>query len=302
MTVYHEGERIVQKRVGAESMANLNGRGIQNFIPQGFDLFLEEQSMVVIASTDATGCLWASLITGSPGMIQVTDQKSLEIITLFVPQDPLISNIKNNRNVGLIVIDFEHQIRIRINGFAQFTDENTLRVEVEQVYGNCPKHIQMRSMTPIDHRPGLITASEIQMELTPEQNQWIEEADTFFIASSGPGGTTDASHRGGNSGFIQTLGDKALVFPDYRGNMMFNTLGNIQINPRTGLLFLDFNRGRTLQLTGSSSIIWDVSKEEKSRFPGAQRLVKFQIDGVIQLDNVIPFDWNLLGYSPYNPK
>ncbi len=246
MTVYHEGERLVQKRVGAEPIANLNGRGIQNFIPQGFDLFLDDQSIVVIASTDATGCLWASLITGSPGMIQVTDQKSLEIHALFVPQDPLISNIKNNRNVGLIVIDFEHPIRVRINGAAQVTDNNTLRVEVEQVYGNCPKHIQMRSMTPMDHRPGLIITSGRQQELTPEQSQWIREADTFFIASSGPGGKTDASHRGGNSGFIQTLGDKALVFPDYRGNMMFNTLGNIQINSNTGLLFLDFNRGRML--------------------------------------------------------
>lgn len=302
MTVYHEGERLVQKRIGVEYTANSVGRMVQDFIPQGFDLFFDRQSIVVIASTDETGCLWASLITGSPGMIQVADQKSLDIRTLFVPQDPFISNINNNRNVGLIVIDFEYQIRIRINGTAQFTDKNTLRVEVEQVYGNCPKHIQMRSKTPMDRKPGLILASERRGKLTLEQNQWIRESDTFFIASSGPEGKTDASHRGGNPGFIQTLGDKALVFPDYRGNMMFNTLGNIQINPNTGILFLDFNRGRTLQLTGSSSIIWNVSEEEKLRFPGAQRLVKFQIDGVIQLENVIPFDWNLLGYSPNNPK
>lgn len=78
MTVYHEGERLVQKRIGVEYTANSVGRMVQDFIPQGFDLFFNRQSIVVIASTDETGCLWASLVTGSPAMIQVADQKSLD--------------------------------------------------------------------------------------------------------------------------------------------------------------------------------------------------------------------------------
>ncbi|MBT2761344.1 pyridoxamine 5'-phosphate oxidase family protein [Paenibacillus sp. ISL-20] len=302
MSVFHEGERMVQKRIGVQATADLMGRMIQSVIPQGFDVFLEEQSIVVIASTDAACSLWASLITGYPGMIQVKDPKTIEIHTQFVLQDPFISNIKHNGNVGLIVIDFEHQIRIRINGKAKFTDENALRVDVEQVYGNCPKHIQMRSLTPSDRRLGPLQTSGRQAKLTPEQAQWIRDADTFFIASSGPEGKTDASHRGGNPGFIQVLGNDTLVFPDYRGNMQFNTLGNIQINPHTGILFIDFHMGRTLQLTGRSTIVWDIWEEEKLRFPGAQRLVEFRMDGVIQTEHVIPFDWNLLGYSPYNPR
>ncbi|MEK5643182.1 hypothetical protein BK138_02285 [Paenibacillus rhizosphaerae] len=302
MSVFHEGERMVQQRIGVQATADSIGRMIQPFIPQGFDLFLEQQSIAVIASTDSTGSLWASLITGYPGMIQVKDPKTIEVCTQFVLQDPFVSNIQHNGNVGLIVIDFEHQIRVRVNGNAEFTDENVLRVDVEQIYGNCPKHIQMRSLTPIDRRLGPVQTFGRLGILTPEQNRWIREADTFFIASSGPEGKTDASHRGGNPGFIKMLDDDALVFPDYRGNMLFNTLGNIQINPNTGILFLDFNMGRTLQLTGRSSIVWEVSGEEKLRFPGAQRLVEFRINGVIQAENVIPFDWNFLGYSPYNPS
>jgi len=302
MSVFHEGERMVQKRTGMQTIADSVGRMIQPFIPQGFDLFLERQSIVVIASTDATGSLWASLITGCPGMIQVKDPKTIEIQTPFVLQDPFISNMKHNGNVGLIVMNFEHQIRVRINGSARFTDENALRVDVEQVYGNCPKHIQMRSQTPIDRKLEPVQTSGKLAKLTLEQQQWISEADTFFIASSGPGGKADASHRGGNPGFIKMLGDDAFVFPDYRGNMLFNTLGNIQINPNTGILFLDFDMGRTLQLTGRSKIVWDVSEEEKLNFPGAQRLVEFRIDGVIQLDHVIPFEWKLLGYYPHNPR
>lgn len=161
------------------------------------------------------------------------------MIQSVIPQDPFISNIKHNGDVGLIIIDFEHQIRIRVNGNAKFADGNVLRVVVEQVYGNCPKHIQMRSLTPIDRGRGPIQTSGKLCKLTSEQIRWIRDADTFFIASSGPEGKTDASYRGGNPGFIQMLGDDTLVFPDYRGNMLFNTLGNIQINPNTGILFLD---------------------------------------------------------------
>lgn len=287
MSVFHEGERMVQKRIGVQAIADSMGRMIQPFVPQGFDLFMEEQSIVVIASTDASGSLWASLITGLPGMIQVKNPKTIEIHTRFIIQDPFMANMKHNGNVGLIVIDFAHQIRIRVNGIAKFTDDHTLSVNVEQVYGNCPKHIQMRSLSPNDRRLELIQTSGRLGKLTPEQSRWIREADTFFIASSGPEGKTDASHRGGNPGFIKVLGDDALVFPDYRGNMLFNTLGNIQINPNTGILFLDFNKGRTLQLTGRSKIIWDVSEEETLRFPGAQRLVEFRMDGVIQVERAI---------------
>jgi hypothetical protein len=68
--------------------------------------------------------------------------------------------------------------------------------------------------------------------------------------------------------------------PDYQGNMMFNTLGNLAVDPRAGLLFVDFDRGNTLQLTGRATIVWDGS--ELAGFPGAQRLVEFTIDAVVE--------------------
>ncbi|MFF2154042.1 pyridoxamine 5'-phosphate oxidase family protein [Paenibacillus chitinolyticus] len=294
MNVFHQGERIVQNRVGARAAADRVGRMIQPFIPTGFEHFLQQQSIVVLASTDAAGAVWASLITGDPGMIRVKNPKTIEIRTLFTPQDPCIRNIQYNENVGLIIIDFEHQIRIRVNGTAKFIHDDTLRVEVEQVYGNCPKHIQKRSLTQLDCNFELIQTSVESGELTSEHKRWIENADTFFIASSGPEGKADASHRGGNPGFVKTLGHGALVFPDYSGNMLFNTLGNIEVNPHTGILFLDFESGQTLQLTGRSKIVWEICEKERLVFPGAQRLIEFQIDRVIQTEHVIPFKWDLL--------
>ena len=85
-----------------------------------------------------------------------------------------------------------------------------------------------------------------------------EAADTFFVASAHPRRGTDVSHRGGDPGFVRMLDDHTLRVPDYAGNSMFNTLGNLHVNPRAGLLFVDFDRWRTLQLTGTATIRFDL--------------------------------------------
>jgi len=90
------------------------------------------------------------------------------------------------------------------------------------------------------------------------------------------------------------------VFPDYAGNNMFNTLGNISINPQAGLLFSDFERGNTLQVTGKASIIWDT--ECLKEFAGAERLVEFQIDRVIEITDASSLGWRFVEYSPFNPS
>jgi predicted pyridoxine 5'-phosphate oxidase superfamily flavin-nucleotide-binding protein len=136
-------------------------------------------------------------------------------------------------------------------------------------------------------------------ELTGEQRRLISEADTFFIASAQPEGGADASHRGGNPGFIRFLDENTLEFPDYPGNTMFNTLGNIAVNPNAGLLFLDFERGGTLQLTGEARIVWDA--ERAASFAGAKRVVEFRVEEAIETRGIVPLRWRFEGYSPFNP-
>jgi predicted pyridoxine 5'-phosphate oxidase superfamily flavin-nucleotide-binding protein len=80
-------------------------------------------------------------------------------------------------------------------------------------------------------------------ESNGKQQRLIREADTFFIASSHRDGGADASHRGGNPGFVHVLNETKLIWPDYSGNGMFQTLGNLAIDPRAGLLFMDFESG-----------------------------------------------------------
>ena len=148
---------------------------------------------------------------------------------------------------------------------------------LQQAYGNCPKYIRSRLVEPVvdgellRHRATLLDA---------RQQAFIARADTLFVASYHPQGGADASHRGGDPGFVSVLGPGALSFPDYPGNNMFNTLGNIQAEPRVGLLFLDFEVGGTLQLTGRASIEW---KPQAAPSPAGERaVVRFELDQALE--------------------
>ncbi len=133
--------------------------------------------------------------------------------------------------------------------------------------------------------------------LTDAQRRLISSSDTFFIASAHPEGGADASHRGGLPGFVRFLDENTLAFPDYSGNNMFNTLGNIAANPKTGLLFVDFERGDTLQLSGEARVLWDPARA--TEFAGARRVVEFRVGEVVE--NAVPLRWRFAAYSPFNP-
>ena len=122
----------------------------------------------------------------------------------------------------------------------------------------------------------------------------VSAADTFFIGSTDAAGNADASHRGGNPGFLQVLSPNRLRWPDYRGNSMFMTLGNISVNPRAGLLIPDWDTGATLQLTGSAEIVWERSAH-------AQCSVAFTIEELVELSGVSPLRWSDAELSPANP-
>ncbi|WP_165763901.1 pyridoxamine 5'-phosphate oxidase family protein [Halalkalibacter urbisdiaboli] len=291
----------MQSILGVSKSANLVGRVIQPFIKESFQFFMESQPMAVIGSTDTEGYLWSSLVCGDRGFIRVIDDRTIRIHIKEQENDLLFSNLKSNLNVGIIVIEFSTRIRIRINGVANILDDETIEVKTEQVYGNCPKYIQSRQIK-LNNVDDLTTLTLYGRNLNNNQRTWIEWADTFFISSSNSLGKTDVSHRGGQAGFVNVLNEMTLLFPDYVGNMMFNTLGNIFDNSKTGLLFIDFQEGHTLQLTGDSKIIWDLTEEEKVKYPGAKRLIEYVISGVIENQNVQKYSWDFLNYSPFNPK
>jgi predicted pyridoxine 5'-phosphate oxidase superfamily flavin-nucleotide-binding protein len=280
-------------------MADRIGRSIGSTIPPAAWNFLRSQPLVVFGSVDSVRRVWASLLTGAPGLVQAIDEHTVRINSRPVAGDPLGDNLAVNNAVGLIAIEFATRRRMRLNGRAEVAEDVGITIHAEQVYSNCPKYIRARRWRGRSPDVDSTPAVRRQSNLAQDQQHWIREADTFFIASHHPDVGTDASHRGGHPGFVHVLNDHRLVWPDYSGNTMFQTLGNISVNPQAGLLFIDFVTRRTLQLTGRARIIWEL--EHTAEFPGAERLVEFDVDEVVEIAGAHPLEWRFLDYSPENP-
>jgi predicted pyridoxine 5'-phosphate oxidase superfamily flavin-nucleotide-binding protein len=109
--------------------------------------------------------------------------------------------------------------------------------------------------------------------LTEDDKAFIESRPFFFLATATPGGAPDCSFKGGAPGFVSVPEPDLLVFPDYDGNGMFKSLGNIRDNPQVGLLFIDLSdRPRRLRVNGHASVVLDDPLLD--RFAGAQALVR----------------------------
>lgn len=284
----------MRERAGVE----LSGNGLRSSIPEGIAQFLAEQHLIVFASVDAEGRTWASLRIGTPGFVRATDSSTIQTSPLAQDGEPLITNLKHNPDVGLIAFDPANRRRARVNGVAKVMADDSLRIHTQQVYGNCQQYIQERVFKDAIAEEPRVAAISRGAELNGEQQEWIARSDTFFIASAHPENGADASHRGGNPGFVKVESARKLIIPDYHGNLMFNTLGNINANPNVGLVFPDFVRGRTLQLTGRATIDWDSDREA---FPGAERLLVIEIDQVLEMEQPGLRSYVFKSYSRFNP-
>jgi uncharacterized protein len=296
MGVFHRGEIAVQSRAGVRDMAERVGRGVRDVIPPPARTFLLGLPFVVAASTDAAGDVWASLLSGEPGFARALDERRLEIGADPVAGDPLGRTLGAGAPLGILAIEPATRRRMRVNGSVETYAPGRIVLRAEEVFSNCPKYIQARDW----ERRGVGTPVSASGDgLTAAQTRWIEGADTFFVATHAAEGGADASHRGGAPGFVRVEGARALVWPDYQGNMMFQTLGNLALNPKAGLLFVDFDRGATLQLTGEASVDWD--PEAAAVFPGAERLVRFRVARVVETEGAVPLQWTFVEASPFNP-
>jgi len=297
--IYHPGELGVQARAGVQEEAQQSERVIKTTMKPVAQEFLRQQPMAFVASVDAEGWVWASVVAGLPGFMMAFDEETIHMGAAPTTGDPLHDNLRVNSDIGLLIMEFATRRRMRVNGRAELQQDGSFDVHTQQVYANCPKYIQARRfevIAPAEQNPSDVSRTD---SLTAKQQQWITQADTFFIASAHPEGGADASHRGGNPGFVTVVDPNTLIWPDYVGNKMFNTLGNIAANPKAGLLFLDFDTGSTLQLTGEANIIWDAAQIAK--YKGAERLLSYRIQQVLETEKRLPLLWEFESYSPFNP-
>ena len=246
MSKFHEGEIAVQSHIGVRNEAeNISDLFIHKFLEPKAQEFVSQRRLAIASTIDQQGRSWASWLTGKPNFIEVFNDTEVVITPYPIAVDHVSENLAQNPNLGLLTIDFAKRRRLRLNGLATLKSTGKINLQTQQVFFNCPKYITKRYFeSTITER--IISERSMSDTLNRHQQDWISQADTFFIATSHPEQGADASHRGGKPGFIRIMAPNQLIFPDYRGNNLFQTFGNLTVNPYAGLLFLDFDQGHTL--------------------------------------------------------
>ena len=113
---------------------------------------------------------------------------------------------------------------------------------------------------------------------TDDDRAFIQRSAMFFIATADAEGHPDCSYKGGLPGFVRVLDDRTLCIPDYDGNGMYRTWGNVIVNAHVGLLFLDFECQTRLRVNGTATIREDDPLRKEC--PGAVFIVRVTADRI----------------------
>lgn len=300
---FHAGEQAVQRRLGVRERIEQTGRRLlRDFMPDEHREFFEDLPFVIAASADDDGALWASLLAAEPGFMRALDARHLLVQGRALPGDPIALSLRPGAPLGLLGIELSTRRRNRANGRVARVDAEGFVLAVEQSFGNCKQYIQARAGRFVTST----TAPEREAaRLSEAAAEVLRRADTSFLATgssqAGRGGSEglDASHRGGRPGFIrvrQEVDGSVLTLPDFSGNNLFNSFGNLQVNPRAGLLTFDFEAGAVLSLSGSARVIWD--GPEVDAFEGAERLLELRPRTGLLWRGVLR-DWSAAEVSPH---
>ena len=287
-TPFHRGESEVQERLGVRDQIEPWARQvIRRYLPEQHRAFYAQLPFLVVAARDRENRPWVSLLAGDPGFATSANNTTMSISSSLPHGDALEDQLAPGCDIGMLGIELATRRRNRVNGTVSQVAPNQLHIDVTQSFGNCPQHILPRE---VYRTPQPATAAEVirTHQLNDSAIEIVQAADTLFIGSGhreqgeSEAFGMDASHRGGPVGFVTVEGRNRLRIPDFAGNNHFNTLGNLLLNPAVGLLFIDFERGALLQITGRASIDWspDTHGTDQATGTAIQRYIDIDVDEV----------------------
>jgi len=306
LSPFHRGEHELQARIGQrEKLEAIGKRVVRSYMPDQHREFFTKLPFMIIGSVDKEGWPWASILPARPGFITSPTPTSLEIKNWTIKGDPLAESLNKAENpLGFVGIELSTRRRNRVNGRVASSQKDRITVEIDQSFGNCPQYIQHRSVEFFREveEVGQDYEKQAFSTLDDDARILINATDTFFVSSYIQSKDqpkiegVDVSHRGGRPGFIKIEGN-TLTIPDYPGNNLFNTLGNFIINPKGGLIFIDFSTGELLMLTGTVELSWEKNEDIKA-FKGADRSWTFTLHHGIRIKDALPFRSTLGDFSP----
>jgi len=286
---FHAGERTLHARIGAsDAVLAWGSTAIRDHMPAQHQQFFAELGWVVVGGLDASGQPWATAWHGEPGCLQPTSATRLRIGAQAVAGDPLAGCWPVGAPLALLGITPHNGRRNRMNGRVAATHAGGLDVAVLQSFGNCPKHIVRRLWQPAGAGAGaapLLLGAQLPQAVCGV----LCRTDTVFLASASSrasqagqagavGEGVDVSHRGGAPGFLrvhEARGATVIELPDYAGNRLFNTLGNVLTQARVGLLVMSPDSGDLLWLACWAELIDEPACT--ATFAGAQRVLRLHV-------------------------
>lgn len=294
---WHAGEQQLQAHVGvAERMEAFGRKVIRSWMPDQHREFYRQLPFMLLGAVDAQGRPWASVLEGEPGFADSPDPEHLHFTNRPAADDP--AQLRDGEPIGLLGIELHTRRRNRLNGHVAKLTADGFELSVDQAFGNCPQYIQLRQFQRVPLTDPKTRPAQQLNSLDEAARALIAGADTFFVASYADVDgqrSVDVSHRGGQAGFVRIEGNR-LTIPDFAGNLHFNTLGNLLLNPKAGLLFIDFSTGDLLQLSGRTEILLEDPQIEA--FQGAERLWTFEVEQVVRRPAALALRWRFDGMSP----
>jgi uncharacterized protein len=133
-----------------------------------------------------------------------------------------------------------------------------------------------------------------------DDRAFIEARDMFFLATSDEDGQPQSSYKGGDPGFVRVLDEHTIAFPNYDGNGMYLSMGNALVNPKVGLLFIDFEGRKRLRLNGIASV--DENDPLHADYPEAQFVVRVRATEVFPNCPRYIHKYQLVKHSRFVPK
>lgn len=140
----------------------------------------------------------------------------------------------------------------------------------------------------------------VRSALTDADRAFIQRSPMFFIATADAHGQPDCSFKGGLPGFVRVLDERTLIVPDYDGNGMYRTWGNVLVNPKVGLLFVDFERPKRLRVNGTAQVSAD--DPLRGEYPGAVFIVRVTAERIFLNCPRYLHRMQLMEHSAYAPR
>ena len=257
----HRGELLIHQLMDVPEEVTRSMPWSRNRLDAEQQQFFSNISIFAIGTLDSQGRPWASVLTGvPPGFITSPSKTSLIVNTEISPHDPLFDNLCNGfihagkRLFAGLGLDLSERRRSKVSGTMEGSQNRLLdspplplRLSVTESQANCPKYINARMVSFYQRTPQLrqrdLSADRVSLDHSSRKH--IRNYDAIFVASrhlGSQGGSAgdmessmDVNHRGGNAGFVRCSDDgSALYFPEYSGNRIYSTLGNIQTDHFAG--------------------------------------------------------------------